>query len=783
MRLPNSKEKISGSKILLSLIAGFISILIAMMLTWYISVSQMTYVSEVINNSKTVAGKMDLVASLTEVARSRTRLTMRMIHTEDPFERDEIGLELNNKATEFAVLREQLFNLGLSEPEINAFKQLSEYVKPALERQRFAANLALSDDPHDKHRASQILLTEVYPRQGIIVDMFMQMLREQKKQLETSGQLALEQIEVNRNLDYIIFAIVLVISVIIITLVIRHIISTADTLKNEKDKAQDTIRSLGDAVITTDRQGVIEYLNNTAETLIGKRSSELIGKNLKEGFPAYDKDKNIWVWQAANKLVSGEDMAPLSRHITLFSFEKMEYEITVAISPIIDIHGKTSGVIVSFHDVTQSRQLMKKIKHQAEHDALTGLLNRREFKNRVSSALALYENSSTHAMCVIDLDSFKVVNDSCGHAAGDKLLKQLADYLKHRLRKSDFFARMGGDEFAIFFSNIQLDEANRITTILLDAIKEFQFIWEGKTFRIGASIGMIEIPQSFTDYEYLYKAADTACYLAKDAGRNQIKTVAVDDSTLTQKSIESNWIEQINYALSENKFLLFTQPIESISLRTQGRKHTEILLRMQSNEGVIISPMAFIPVAERYSMMDKIDMWVFKRVCQHIVDTPLDHTVFAVNLSGQTLSSLENMQQLKEIAENLQLPPGRLCLEITETVAIANIELARQFMESMQVLGCYIALDDFGSGLSSFSYLKDLPLDYIKIDGSFVKSITKDKSSLVMVDAINNVGKKLGLITIAEYVESEEILRELQKVGIDMAQGYFLGKPQALEII
>ncbi len=755
-----NKEKLTSSKILLSLVAGFISILFAMLLTWYMSMVQMTYVSKVIDESQVVANKMDIVASLMEVARSRTRLTMRMIHTDDPFDRDEISLELNAKASEFAVMREQLFALGLSENEKQTFVEMSEYIKPALERQRYAADLALSEKNTDRNKASQILLTEVYPKQGIIVDMFMQMLREQKQQLETTGKIALDQIDSNRDFNYLIFAAVLFISVMIITLVIRHTISTADALKSEKDKAQDTIRSLGDAVITTDGKGIIEYVNNTAETLIGKRSSDLTGQTLKEGFTAYDKQKDLWVWQAAEKLISGQDLAPLSRHVTLFSFDKIEYEVTVAISPIVDIHGTTSGVIVSFHDVTQSQQLMKKIQHQAAHDALTGLLNRREFEKRVSQALMLFNEDTSHAMCLIDLDSFKAVNDSCGHAAGDKMLKQLAEYLKPRLRRSDFFARMGGDEFAIFFSNIDIAEANRIANSLLNAIREFHFIWDNKTFRIGASIGMIEIPQNFTDYEYLYKAADTACYLAKNGGRNQIKSVSIDDTTLTQKAIESNWIEQINNALENNSFLLFGQPIESLSLRASGRKHSEVLLRMASDKGAIISPMAFIPVAERYGMMDKIDMWVFNRVCQHIINTPLDHTVLAVNLSGQTLSSQQNMQRLQKIAENLDLPPGRLCLEITETVAIANIELARQFMESMQELGCYIALDDFGSGLSSFSYLKDLPLDYIKIDGAFVKTIIEDKSSLMMIDAIHNVGKKLGLLTIAEYIESEEILRK-----------------------
>ena len=777
----NNQSSASNSRILLSLIGGFISILIAMLFTWYISLQQMAYVSSVIEKSQVNSTKMDLVARLMEVARSRTRLTMKMIHTDDIFERDEINLELDRKATEFSINRQKLFELGLSEKELQRFTELDESVGPALRQQRIAAQLALSDDISDRQKATDILLNDVYPVQGITVDTFSLMLHEYKEQIAISSQQAQDQINRDKNLNYLIFGAIFTLSFVIILFVIRHISLTARHLNTEKEKAQNTIRSLGDAVITTDRNNVIEYVNQTAETLIGKASSELVGQTLEEGFRAYDKKRECWVWEAAQKLISGEDLDPLSRNITLYSFDKLEYEVTVAISPIVDIHGKTNGIIVSFHDVTQSQELLKKIQYQATHDALTGLLNRREFEARVSKSLTLYENNPTHAMCLIDLDSFKAVNDACGHAAGDQLLKQLSEFLLPKIRRSDFFGRLGGDEFGIFLSNTDSEHAYQIISGVLNAIKEFQFIWDNKHFRIGASIGMIDIPSNFTDYSYLYKAVDTACYIAKNSGRNQIKRVNIDDSTLTSKVVESDWITKINNALENDSFILCGQSIQPLSLRTQGRKHIEVLIRMlDENQEDIISPMAFIPVAERYGMMDKIDLWVFNQICQLIVETPLDHTVYAVNLSGQTLSSKDKMMELRKIADKLELPPGRLCLEITETVAIANLEQARKFMENMQSFGCYIALDDFGSGLSSFSYLKSLPLDYIKIDGSFVQSILSDKSSMVMIDAIHNVGKKLGLITIAEFIENKETLDELNAIGIDMGQGYYFDKPRPL---
>ena len=777
----SNQRSFSDSRILASLIGGFISILIAMLITWYISLQQMEYVNSVIEKSQVNSTKMDLVARLMEVARSRTRLTMKMIHTDDIFERDEINLELDRKATEFSVNRQKLFDLGLSEEELKLFADLDKAVAPALKRQRLAAELALSENEADLRQASHILLNEVYPTQNIIVDTFSGMLHEYKEQIAASSREAQNQIDWDKRLNYFIFGSIFILSFFVILFVIRHISLTARSLSTEKEKAQSTIRSLGDAVVTTDRNNIIEYVNRTAESLIGKVSSELVGQTLQDGFPAYDKKRDCWVWEAAKKLITGEDLNPLSRNITLYSFDDVEYEVTVAISPIVDIHGDTNGVIVSFHDITQSQELLKKIQYQATHDALTGLLNRREFETRVTKSLTLYENNPTHAMCLIDLDSFKAVNDACGHAAGDQLLKQLSEYLLPKIRRSDFIGRLGGDEFGIFLSNTDSEHAHRIISDILDSIKEFLFIWDNKHFRIGASIGMIDIPPNFTDYNYLYKAVDTACYIAKNSGRNQIKRVSIDDSTLTSRVIESDWITKLNHALENNTFLLCGQTIEPLSLRTQGRKHIEVLIRMtDENEDSIISPMAFIPVAERYGMMNKIDLWVFNQVCRHIVETPLDHTVYAVNLSGQTLSSKENMLELLKIAEKLQLPPGRLCLEITETVAIANLEQARKFMEHMQSFGCYVALDDFGSGLSSFSYLKNLPLDYIKIDGSFIKTVISDKSSKVMIDAIHNVGKKLGLITIAEYIENEETLVELKKIGIDMGQGYFFDKPHPL---
>lgn len=440
--------------------------------------------------------------------------------------------------------------------------------------------------------------------------------------------------------------------------------------------------------------------------------------------------------------------------------------------------GDVFGLVITFHDVTKSRELMRRIEFQATHDALTGLFNRRELERKVRQTLSLYERDTSHAFCIVDLDNFKVVNDACGHQAGDELLRQLSETMKAVMRKGDLMARIGGDEFAIFLSNINTEQAKHIANELLEAVSNFRFLWDERTFRVGASIGLVDASPEVSDYDFLYHSADTACYIAKNEGRNRVHVMSVEDSLLAKKKEETDWLSRLNQALDEDGFCLFGQTTKPLSPRAEGRQYVEILIRMMEDDGKVISPMAFIPTAERYGLMQRMDLYVVDKVCRFINERPLDFNVYAVNLSGLTLSSVSAMEKLIDLVRSSNIGHARLCLEVTETVAIANLENARVFMHTMQELGCYTALDDFGSGLSSFSYLKNLPLDYIKIDGIFVNNMAKDKASAIMVDAIHSVGKKLGLMTIAEYVEDEETVKMLREIGVDLAQGYYYSKPE-----
>ncbi|MDO8891204.1 MAG: EAL domain-containing protein [Sulfurimicrobium sp.] len=440
------------------------------------------------------------------------------------------------------------------------------------------------------------------------------------------------------------------------------------------------------------------------------------------------------------------------------------------------------GTVATFQDISLSRKLARQVESQARHDALTGLLNRREFELKVSQALSLYSEDTTHALLMIDLDRFKVVNDNCGHAAGDELLRQLSQSFRPGLRKSDLVARLGGDEFAVFLSNTPLRVAVEIAEKILARVQEYRFFWEGKAFRVGASIGVVDTSAQGADYNYLYHAADTACYLAKNEGRDRVRVVTLDDELLLERRRESECVNRITQALEENSFLLYAQSIVPLSSLAEGVSHYEVLIHLKDEQGEILQPMAFIPVAERCRLMPEIDGWVIASVIEIIRAHPAARTVYSVNVSGQSLGDAALSEKVVAMIRDSAINPASIGFEISETAAISNMENAKRFMTMLKSMGCSTALDDFGSGLSSFGYLKNLPLDYIKIEGLFVRQIREDLTSYVMVNAIHGVARSLGLRTIAEYVASEATVQKLKDIGVDYGQGFHFDQPAPLSV-
>ncbi|QPK63152.1 EAL domain-containing protein [Methylomonas sp. LL1] len=450
---------------------------------------------------------------------------------------------------------------------------------------------------------------------------------------------------------------------------------------------------------------------------------------------------------------------------------------------LVDIGNDHQHVLLVGEDITETRRLADKVAYQASHDELTGLTNRRHFDTHVQDLVSqAHSDNSSHVMCYLDLDQFKVVNDTCGHLAGDELLRQLGELLKQQVRKTDILARLGGDEFGILMAHCSLEQALLTGDKLRNAICDFQFAWENRSFSISVSIGIAPINRSSGNAVDILKEADAACYAAKEKGRNRVHVFSSNDDELAERQGEMQWVEKIRVGIDENRFKLYGQLIVPIAEREEGL-HFETLLRYQDEQGKIIPPGAFLPSAERYNMAPALDRWVISNLFEYLGTTPgfIERLeLCSVNLSGLSLSDETMLDFIGEQFRKWQIPTYKVCFEITETAAISNLSYAKHFIDTLRKKGCLFSLDDFGSGLSSFAYLKNLPVDFLKIDGLFVKDILEDKIDWTMVKAINEVGHVMHKKTIAEFVENKNIFELLKTLGVDYAQGYGIAKPVPL---
>ena len=561
----------------------------------------------------------------------------------------------------------------------------------------------------------------------------------------------------------------------------------ADAVFDEKERARVTLHSIGDAVITTDLHEAVDYLNPVAERLTQWTLTEARGKPLSEICSLVDERTMQAMPSRLARALHDNQLSPFGGgEVALVRRDGSSMAIEDSAAPLLDRRGVAIGGVMVFRDVTAARRMAQRITWAATHDSLTGLVNRREFESRVEAALLSTRNSSTqHVLCYLDLDQFKVVNDTCGHAAGDAMLKLLAGVLQVRLRVSDTLARLGGDEFGVLLQGCDLDRAQVIAADLLAAVREHRFQWEGKAFTVGVSIGLVAINTGTDSRAEVFNAADTACYTAKEQGRNRVCVFQSSNADMAQRRTEMGWAARLTRALEEERLVLHYQPYLSLGAHSAAGQHIEILLRLIDEDGKLVMPGSFLPAAERYGVMPAIDRWVVKTVFGRYRDllaqmgAPL---TCAINLSGTTLNSEGILEFIREQSEHYQLPPGAICFEITETAAINNMRHATQFMRELKALGFSFALDDFGIGTSSLAYLKTLPVDYLKIDGSFVRNIATDLVDRAMADTINRVGHIMGLQTVGEYAESAAVIEELRTLGVDFAQGYGVQRPQALPV-
>jgi diguanylate cyclase (GGDEF)-like protein/PAS domain S-box-containing protein len=554
-----------------------------------------------------------------------------------------------------------------------------------------------------------------------------------------------------------------------------------DALFREKESAQITLQSIGDGVITTDADNNVEYVNPVAEDLTGWKVDDASGRSIDEIFRAFHEETCEPLENPLAVSVRRDRAIKSVRPTLLIRRDGNELYIESTASPIRDGKGNVTGGVLVFHDVSESRELNRRLSYHASHDILTGLVNRREFENRLERALkSAKARETSYALLYLDLDQFKIVNDSCGHSAGDALLGQLGALLKSKIRWRDTLARLGGDEFAVLLESCNLEEAMQTAEALRIAIGDYKFAWDDRKFRLGVSVGVVPITADNEDVAALISAADSACAAAKEAGRNRIHSFQENDIDLMRRRREMQWAARINNALEEDRFELYRQTILPLQVEEVGA-HYEILLRMRDENGGIIAPGLFIEAAERYGITPNIDRWVIRSAFRWLVSEADERERLAlcsINLSGQSLGDEKFLPFVIDQFQMSGLDATKICFEITETAAIASYSQANRFINALKELGCKFALDDFGTGLSSFGYLKHFPVDFLKIDGSFVKEILHDPIDREMVRSINEIGHLTGKKTIAEFAENEEIITMLRGMGIDYAQGYGVSEPK-----
>ncbi|HMN44755.1 MAG TPA: EAL domain-containing protein [Povalibacter sp.] len=553
-------------------------------------------------------------------------------------------------------------------------------------------------------------------------------------------------------------------------------------LKASETRYRELYENVVAGVFQTTPDGHFMAANPALVRLLGYAAEdELLELNIARDLYMYAEDRDNWMRAMA---AAGE-----IRNAELVLRRKDGKRIVVLENSraVRNEQGRTIYYEGTLTDITEAHELSRQLSYEASHDALTGLINRREFESRLQSALdTAQSNNAAHALCYVDLDQFKVINDSCGHVAGDELLRQLAQTLQERVRSNDTLARLGGDEFGLLLHNCSLEDATAVATGLLRAVEQHQFVWGNSTFSVGASIGVVPVTGAFRRITQLLQAADAACYAAKDQGRNRIHVYREDDSVAAQRHGEMQWVARVKQALAENRFFLEAQAIVPVASNIGGVRNYELLLRMRDESGRIVPPGAFLPSVERYNLSQRLDRWVITAALQWLASNRQRAERVArlfVNLSGDSLGDPQLLEFIRGLLRESHVSPHKIGFEITETAAIGNLSRANQLISGLRALGCAFSLDDFGSGVSSFAYLKALSVDFLKIDGLFVGNIITDPVDLEMVRSITDIGHAMGKKVVAESVESVAVMDKLRDIGVDYAQGFAVGMPGALEEI
>ncbi len=562
-----------------------------------------------------------------------------------------------------------------------------------------------------------------------------------------------------------------------------------EALHREKEVAQVTLASIGDGVITTDIEGRVTFLNTIAEYLTGWTLEQAHGRPLVEVFNIVNELTRKPSANPVTRCLREGRIVGLANHTVLMRTDGREFAIEDSAAPIRDRRGTVIGVVLVFHDVTRAREMANRLSWQATHDALSGLCNRVAFEQHLRTLLYSPETSerNEHVLLYIDLDQFKVVNDVAGHVAGDEMLKLIAGLMQQQVRDTDVLARLGGDEFGLILTHCDLAHAQRVADAIHQTLDTFKFLWNGRVFRVGASIGLLQFRSGQQSLTELMSDADLACYAAKNSGRRRTHVYAPEDARTQQHRSDMDWVTRITEALEKDHFVLYGQTIASLNGASSGDGlHFEVLVRLRDAENGIVLPGVFLPAAERFDLMPLVDRWIIARTFSLVAECLNRRGASAIaqcaiNLSGATLGDEALLPFIRHQLALHRVPAGVFCFEITETTAISNFPAAMHFIHELRALGCRFALDDFGSGMSSFSHLRGLPVDYLKIDGAFVRGMAEDAINRILVGNINDIGHLLGKLTIAEYAEDAATIEALRALGVDFVQGFGISRPVPLD--
>ncbi len=561
--------------------------------------------------------------------------------------------------------------------------------------------------------------------------------------------------------------------------------SVEATLGRSKHQAQVTLESIAEGVITTDTHGVIDYLNSAAMELTGASEKEAVGQRISDIVKLVDEsDRRDLGDPVAQCLVKRKRISMGRRALLVSLLDDKELSVEVTASPIASLDGGISGSVIMVRDVSELRGLTARISYQAAHDGLTGLINRREFERQVNVALQdSVKDGTHHVLCFLDLDRFKTVNDTCGHQAGDLLLREISSLIKEQVRDSDFVGRLGGDEFGMLLVGCPLKKARQIADDVCEAVRSYRFVWQDKIFSVGVSIGLVEIGPDSTSVDDVLSAADSACYLAKENGRGRVHVYSAQDEAGARQRGEIHWLQKLQHALKDDRFELYVQPIISMGGRVPSGPAVEVFLRLLDDDGSLIQPVNFIRAAERYRLMGSVDRWVvgatLASLSQGGIRLPDDRSI-AINISGQTMGDENFLEFVVDSLDHSQVDPSRICFEVTEAAVMSNLEHARRFVGVLHGMGCSFGLDDFGRGIGSLSSLQGLDVDYVKIDGAFTRNLGDDTVNQEVVGAITRLSKAVGFKVVAEQVEDQSSFDNLRDLGVNFIQGNYVEAPRSL---